>query len=101
MMIVNAYYMEKRSSTAFLPKLVISTRFRQVWLVPEVYSLLRLRIVKHTCVCSDKPHYTLYHFHMWTSKVGNDWLSDKKTQDFSLFIWRKNTFRTKKIFQYW
>ena len=44
----------------------------------------------NTHVCTDKPHYTLYLFHMWTSKVGNDWLSDKKTQDFSLFIWRKN-----------
>ena len=82
MMIVNAYYMEKRSSTAaFLPKLVTSTRFRQVWLVPEVYSLLRLRIVKHTCV-HRQPHYTLYHFHMWTSKVGNDWLRYKKRKIF-------------------
>ena len=43
----------------FLPKLVISTRFRQVWLVPEVYSLLRLRIVKHTCVHRQTPLHTV------------------------------------------
>ena len=55
----------------------------------------------NTHVCTDKPHYTLYHFHMWTSKVGNDWLRYKKRKIFLALFGVKSLSYQKKDFQRW